>query len=194
MFETLVNEKNELRKKFKFLKNVINIINSSNHGEILFNEFLNNIKEAEPKDLEFFRYVEIINNLKKFNLNDNQLKLIRDALNISINKFVNKYIDKIFVRSLPKNFILQFCDCLTEQNKEKFIKFADENPIKFIGFFSHIKYDKFSVEDIEINYGLLNKYVSNQNLMLNIEKLNKEELSIVDKLIIETFIEDVEQI
>lgn len=189
LFETLINDENKLRKKFRFFKHVINIINKSDNGEELFNEFLNNIKKAEPKDLDFFNYSTTIRKLKKIKLANNQLKLLLDALNISININTNNYIEKIFNLHYPKEFIPQLYNCLTDKNREKFIKLANENPVKFIQFFSIIeKTETFDYNIKKIDFKSLNKYISNEKLILEIKKLNTEELSTLDKQIIETFI------
>ena len=55
-------------------------------------------------------------------------------MNISININTNNYIEKIFNLHYPKEFIPQLYNCLTDKNREKFIKLAGRNYIRRISF------------------------------------------------------------
>ena len=56
LFETLINDDFELRIKPNLFEEVITITKNSEHGNELFNEFLEAIKKSRPILLDFNEY------------------------------------------------------------------------------------------------------------------------------------------
>lgn len=188
LFETLINDDNELRIKPNYFENVMNIINKSQYGDEIFNEFIISIKESEPKSLKFENYEVILMRLKRFNLKESQYHLFINAIHESIRNSTNKYVEKLLDLNYPQKFIPHLHDCLTEDNIKIFSNLMNEYPIEFIRFFS--KFERKGLLEykyIEINHDLLNQFVGYDELNSQLDKLDDNDLSRLDKQIINCF-------
>lgn len=61
------------------------------------------------------------------------------AIRGSMHSSTNKFVEKIFELDYPSEYLPYLYDCLTEENRDKFISLGHENPIMFIKFFSKFK-------------------------------------------------------
>lgn len=188
LFETLINDNYELRIKPKFFEEVITITKNSEYGEELFNEFLDAINKSRPKSLDFNEYNTIIKRLRRFNIQKSEFNSIMSALKESIKNSSNKYVEDIMDNNYPNECKLNLNTYLTEENKDKFKNLAKNDPIKFIRFFSKIKNDgwrKYKIVEMDID--LITQFIEYDELNSEIDKLDYDNLSKLEKQIIECF-------
>lgn len=191
LFETLINDKNELRIKPNYFENVMNIVNDSHYGDEIFNEFITIIKESKPMSLKFSNYAIIFMRLKRFKLKESKYNLIIDAIRESLRSSTNKYVERIFELEYPCEYLPHLHDCLTEENREKFISLGHENPIMFIRFFSKFKMkNRFEYEVIEMNMELITQFIECGELKSEIDNLDYDSLNPLDKHIVDYFVDE----
>lgn len=188
LFETLINDDKELRIKPKYFKNVMNIVNDSQYGDEIFDEFIISIKESKPKSLKFNNYAIIFKRLKQFKLKESEYNLLVDAVKESMCGSINKYVEKIFEVEYPHEYLQYLYDCLTEENREKFIGLGYENPIRFVKFFSKFKREnRFDYKVIDMNMELITQFIECWELKSEIDKLDYYSLNPLDKSIVDYF-------
>jgi len=188
LFETLINDDNELRIKPNLFEEVITITKNSEHGNELFDEFLEAIKKSRPKLLDFNEYNKIIKRLKRFNIEKFEFNSIMNALKESIENSINNYVEDILDTNYPDECKLNLYTYLTEENREKFKNLAKDKPIKFIKFFSKIKHEGIiNYQILEMNIDLIIQFIEYEELNSEIEKLDYDNLNKLDKQIIEYY-------
>lgn len=188
LFETLINDNKELRLKPNYFENVMNIINDSEYCDEIFNEFITIIKESKPKSLKFNNYAIIFKRLKRFKLKESEYNLLVDAIKESMYGSTNKFVEKIFEVEYPRQYLPYLYDCLTEENREKFIGLCHENPIRFVKFFSKFKREsRFKYKVTDMNMELINQFIEGRELKSEIDKLDYDSLNSLDKVIVDYF-------
>lgn len=191
LFETMINDDNELRVKPNYFENVMNIVNESQYKNEIFNEFIETIKQARPKSLDFNNYEIIIKRLKRFNICKSQFNLLINATKESIKNSANKYVERLLDVKFTRKFKLHLYECLTEENREKFIRLFYETPIEFVKFFNTSEIDNpVKSKDIEINMELIEKFIGYDTLKTEIYKLDYDSLNSLDKKIVDYFRDD----
>ena len=188
LYETIINDENELRINPGYFEIIINILNEKSYKDELFDELIECIKQSKPKSLDFTNYEIAIKRFKRFKIKPIQSKLLIDATYESLKKSSNEFIENIFDIKYPNEYKIYLPDCLSEKNRKKFINLGCENPIEFIKFFTEIQYEGIvKIKEININFELIEQFIEYDKLKYAINKLEYNELSQNDKMIIDYF-------
>ena len=114
--------------------------------------------------------------------------MLIDAIKESIWGSTNKYVEKIFEVEYPREYLPYLYDCLTEENRVKFIGLCHENPIQFVKFFSKFKREnRFEYKVMDMNMGLITQFIEYGELKSEIDKLDYDSLNLLDKVIVDYF-------
>lgn len=200
--EVFVNEHDYFRYKISSARRVLLLIHQyPNHEEIL-NNLLSNIELSKPKNDDFIKFNQAKYYLKKLkdknSLISQDIDLIISSINKAICNSINTIFDEDYKQILTYNNFKALTpyvyNCLNETKRECFSNLAYEDPLDFIRFFSKVQRYVENSENkikVEIRWNLLEKFIKPANLKENVKKIPLDDLSRVDKAIIEEFLNSI---
>ena len=151
----------------------------------IIEELLENIENTKihTNFSTYNRIIECINDLKIDGVISD--KIINSMKKVRC-KAINHYSTDLLNMNGAKVLAPYLLECLTEDKKQKFSEALLNKPLNAIKFFTTFKRNGIlKIEVIEVNWNLIKQFIKIEDLLLKINKLNVEEYSGEDKLIIE---------
>lgn len=197
--EAFLDENNRFRYKAKSGRRILILLNQYPDGEIILNNLLGNIEVSTPKNNDFIMFNKAKYHLSKLKDKNDLISSEIDLIISSIDKAICHSINALFDEDLKQ--ILTYDNfryltphvhrCLDETKRKTFSQLAFDEPFDFIKFFSKTKrYVENGENKIEvtIRWDLLEKFINPSDIKEKIEELDFEELSRVNKAIVNEFL------